>query len=76
METATDRIALGTPVRVTFPAGGSFDEETVTGVVIAHYPDGIDVGVTEVGPSHDVGEEFTLFDSQLDAGTTIEVVGA
>lgn len=91
MEIATDhRPAIGTPVRVTFPATGpdTHDRdachyshgctgcpESVTGVVTRHYPDGIDVGVTEVGPSHDVGEEFTLFDSQRVDGVTLEVVG-
>lgn len=76
MEIATDqRPALGTAVRVTFPASLAFDAETVTGVVTRHYPDAIDIGVTEPGPSHDAGEEFTLFDSQIADDTTLEVVG-
>jgi hypothetical protein len=76
MEIATDtRPAIDTPVRVTFPARGQWDTETVTGVVTRHYPDGIDIGVTEPGPSHDVGEEFTLFDSQIShEGVTLEAL--
>lgn len=73
METAP-RPAVGTPVRVTFPGSLAFDPEMVVGVVVEHWLDGFDVGVVEPGPSHDAGELFTLFDSQLASGTTLEIL--
>lgn len=73
MEIAT-RPAIGTRVRVTFPATTNWPTETAIGRVDGHWPDAIDIVVTEPSVIHDAGEMFSLFDSERARGTTLEIL--
>jgi hypothetical protein len=67
----TTRPAIGTRLLATFVGGEWSDTEVAVGRVTAHYPDGLDVTVDAKTLSHDVGDVFTVFDSELAAGKTL-----